>query len=214
MHVEFIDKLGSDLTVVNAARVSFDKHANEMKPTDSKLLAYLASHDHWSPFGHAQAQFRVTAPLFVARQLVKHQVGLVWNEVSRRYVDSKPEFCEMTWRYRAENKKQGSAGAFDAYNQEYFDSIIYNIHKRAKEAYEELIEFGVAPEQARVVLPQTMMTSWYWTGSLYAFARVVRLRTGDDAQLETREVAEAISGHLKREFPLSWKVLSDPHMPA
>ena len=191
MEVDLIDSMGSDLTVVNAARVSFDKHHKTFTDGDEKLIKYLAEHGHWTPFGHPQLQFRISAPVFVARQLVKHQVGLVWNEVSRRYVDSQPAFyIPQDWRSRAVNKKQGSG-----------------IHFKAIEIYDRLIKKGVAPEQARLMLPQSMITEWYWTGSLYAFSRVCNLRLSEDAQRETKEVAEMIAKFCSKKFPISWKYL-------
>ena len=189
MTVTLVDHMGSDLSVVNAARVSFAKVHEEFDTVnDTKLINYLAKHDHWSPFGHGSLQFHIIAPVFVARQLVKHQVGLTWNEVSRRYVDIEPEFfTPEVWRGVAENKKQGSSE----------EEIDINPHNRvideyqtvlrsAKWTYEYLLELGVCPEQARMVLPQSMMTEWYWSGTLYAFARVCNLRCKDDAQKETQ----------------------------
>ena len=203
MNITVVDKMGSDLSVVNAARVSFAKHKTEFEDNDEKLIKYLATHDHWSPFGHASLQFRIKAPVFVARQLVKHQVGLVWNEVSRRYVDNEPEFyMPFMWRGKPENKKQGSS------DLEYeFD--ISMLMQNAKDTYNQMIEEGIAPEMARMILPQNMMTEWYWTGSVMAFARVCNLRNKEDAQEETRMVTHHISRHLKDHFPLSAKYLLD-----
>ena len=199
--------MGTDLTVVNAARVSFDKHHEEITSGDEKLIAYLAKHGHWTPFGHPQLQFRISAPVFVARQLVKHQVGLVWNEVSRRYVDSKPVFYATNkWRSRAEDKKQGSGEKLVPLEGEDYDYIQKGI-QAAVDAYEHLLDLGVAPEQARMVLPLSMYTEWYWTGSLFAFSRVCKLRMSPDAQEETRCIAEQISNLAKTKFPLSWKYL-------
>jgi len=204
MKVELIDTLGSDLTVVNAARVSFNKHHASFQRNDERLIAYLAKHGHWTPFGHPQLQFRIVAPIFVARQLVKHQVGLVWNEVSRRYVEELPTFFSpKRWRERALDKKQGSGeGIVDIDPTEI--SVVY---KQVTDLYTSLIERGVAPEQARIVLPQSMYTEWYWTGSLYAFARVCNLRLGEDAQEETQLIAKSITNFTNRKFPISWKYL-------
>ena len=207
MEVDLIDSMGSDLTVVNAARVSFDKHHKTFTDGDEKLIKYLAEHGHWTPFGHPQLQFRISAPVFVARQLVKHQVGLVWNEVSRRYVDSQPTFyLAENWRRKAENKKQGSSDDEVILNTRIKDDIIY-IQEKAAQLYTELLSKGVAPEQARMLLPQSMYTEWYWTGSLFAFARICKLRISDDAQKETKEIAEKISKLIKEIFPISWKHL-------
>ena len=185
------------------------KHKEFDNVGDTKLINYLAKHNHWSPFGHASMQFTISAPVFVARQLVKHQVGLTWNEVSRRYVDDEPEFyIPDSWRGTAENKKQGSSD----------DEIDINPHGRlvdeyetvlrsAKWAYEYLLSRGVCPEQARMVLPQSMMTEWYWSGTLYAFARVCNLRCKPDAQKETQVVGWGIDEHAKKLFPASWNAL-------
>lgn len=204
MDVELIDVLGTDLTVVNAARVSFQNHHDALEEKDERLIAYLARHGHWTPFGHPQLQFRISAPVFVARQLVKHQVGLVWNEVSRRYVDALPIFYSPNkWRDKALNKKQGSGeGSVDIDSR-----TIEGFYVAALTLYQDLLSNGVAPEQARMILPQSMYTEWYWTGSLYAFARVCNLRLAEDAQEETRDVAARISKFASERFPLSWKYL-------
>ena len=207
MNVELIEVMGNDLTVVNAARVSFDKHHDELTEGDEKLIGYLAKHGHWTPFGHPQIQFRISAPLFVARQLVKHQVGLVWNEVSRRYVDYHPKFEIPTqWRDRPRNRKQGSGANFIQLSENESAEIDY-LHAASSKMYDHLISKGVAPEQARAILPQDMVTEWYWTGSLAAFSRVCKLRLSEDSQDETREVAKLISEHLSKAFPISWKYL-------
>ena len=204
MNVRLVDHMGSDLSVVNAARVSFAKEHKEFdEGKDTKLIRYLAKHDHWSPFGHASLQFHVQAPVFVARQLVKHQGGLVWNEVSRRYVDDEPDFYTPTeWRKSAENKKQGSSD----------ETVQFNIKPAldfAKQCYEYMLKMGIAPEMARMVLPQSMMTEWYWSGTLYAFARVCNLRCKPDAQKETRDVGWGIDKHARELFPASWSALRD-----
>ena len=209
MKVELVDSMGTDLTVVNAARVSFNKHHDKVIDGDEKLIAYLAKHGHWTPFGHPQLQFRISAPIFVARQLVKHQVGLVWNEVSRRYVDKIPIFyIPSQWRGNAEDKKQGSSKETVDLNFKLTNGII-DLHTNARDLYRELLRAKVAPEQARMILPQSMYTEWYWTGSLYAFARVCNLRTSDDAQEETKEVALMISNLISPKFPISWKYLKN-----
>ena len=203
MNVNLIDVMGTDLSVVNAARVSFAKESKEFSDKDEKLIKYLAKHNHWSPFGHASLQFRIKAPIFVARQLVKHQVGLVWNEVSRRYVDDEPEFfIPDQWRSRPENSKQGSGE----------EIIIYNIESTmqfVKQTYQNLLKANVAPEMARMVLPQNMYTEWYWSGSLMAFARVCNLRCKDDTQAETQHIADCIDWYLHEKFPVSWEALRD-----
>lgn len=206
--VELLDCMGSDLTVVNAARVSFDKRHEEFQEKDEKLIGYLARHGHWTPFAHAQLQFRVTAPIFVARQLVKHQVGLVWNEVSRRYVDDAPEYYMLKWRGAAENVKQGSGGEVDRETEVKADEIFWTAVETSHAAYLELLKLGIAPEQARSVLNLNHMTSWYWTGSLMAFARVCKQRLDPHAQQETREVAQQINELIKPLFPVSWAALN------
>ena len=197
--------MGSDLTVVNAARVSFAKHSDSMSVKDERLINYLAKHGHWTPFAHCFLQFRIKAPLFVARQLVKHQVGLTWNEVSRRYVDDEPEmYTPSTWRGKPVNSKQGSDGVADS---QYFPSLyMRDVNELAVTNY-KMIAQGVAPKMARVILPQSMMTEWYWSGSLHAFSRVVKQRTDPHSQEETRVVAEAIRDFCTRMFPKSMDAL-------
>ena len=215
MEVKFVDKMGSDLSVVNAARVSFAKTSEwesipEAGPVegllsiqDEKLINYLAKHNHWSPFGHASIQFHIKAPIFVARQLVKHQVGLVWNEVSRRYVDDAVEFYEpKEWRLAAENKKQGSSDETVEYG-------VSSTYQWCNETYKNMLKAGIAPEMARMVLPQSMYTEWYWSGTLMAFARVCNLRCKPDAQVETQMVADQIDVLAKELFPNSWEALRD-----
>ena len=209
MEVELIDHMGTDASVVNAARVSFGKRIKEMSEGDTKLIKYLAQHNHWSPFGHASLQFRIKAPVFVARQLVKHQVGLTWNEISRRYVDTEPEFYEVDkWRGKPINKKQGSSEEEIEYvdgNEEVSTtSLQTEIQALAEYNYNWMLDAGVAPEQARMILPQSMMTEWYWSGTLYAFARICNLRCAEDAQYETRIVANLINDECERLFPISW----------
>jgi len=209
MNVNLIDVMGTDLSVVNAARVSFAKESNEFSKQDAKLINYLAKHNHWSPFGHASLQFRIKAPIFVARQLVKHQVGLVWNEVSRRYVDSEVEFYKpWQWRGRPTDKKQGSSDVEIDINPR--NSLVDEYDqacKKAKWTYEHLLSLGVAPEQARMVLPQSMYTEWYWSGTLMAFARVCNLRCKEDTQLETQVIGNQIDEMAKELFPTSWGAL-------
>ena len=198
-----MDYMGSDITVVNAARVSFGKKTSNTYTTDKddKLIWYLAEHKHMSPFGHCFASFHVKAPVFVARQLVKHKF-LRWNEISRRYVDYEPEFyVPETWRGRAKDKKQGSEGEVKSN----FSVNYYNLE--AFKAYEQLLDEGVCPEQARMVLPQSTMTEWYWSGSLDAFADMCLLRCASDTQQETQEVANQISRSMHKLFPVSWMAL-------
>ena len=213
----YVDHMGSDLTVCNAARVSFGKKSQwgnvdsmleypAIKPVlserDERLIHYLAKHQHLSPFGHCFASFHVKAPIFVARQLVKHKFLRI-NEISRRYVESEPEFFTPdAWRSRSEDKKQGSGEPLD------WDHYPY-AYKGALDNYKFLLGCGVAPEQARMVLPQAMMTEWYWSGSLDAFAAMCNLRLKDDTQYESRLVAQQISAKMGELFPVSWKALVD-----
>jgi thymidylate synthase (FAD) len=208
----YIDHMGNDLSVVNAARVSFGKTSEmeddawgppKLKEKDAKLIRYLASHKHISPFGHCFASFHVKAPIFVARQLVKHSY-LRWNEVSRRYVDDEPEFYEpKQWRGRSADKKQGSEGVVDITLDQELQSLWH------LSIYETLLSEGVAPEQARIVLPQSTMTEWYWSGSLDAFARMCNLRCKSDTQAETRQVAQQIDHKMLELFPVSWDALKE-----
>ena len=208
MKVELIDSMGTDLTIVNSARVSFAKVSQELDEKDERLIHYLAEHGHWSPFAHAFLQFRIKAPIFVARQLVKHQIGLSWNEVSRRYVDEPPEFYNPTiWRGRPKNSKQGSDGEVEDQNTP--KMILEQTNLLAFKHYNRLIEQGVAPEQARMILPQTMMTEWFWSGSLQAFARVCNQRLDHHSQEETQDIARQIQEHAVEKFPISWMALSD-----
>ena len=208
--VTLIDSMGSDLTVVNAARVSFNKKSdwdedNTLTVTDSILISYLARHKHMSPFGHCFATFHVKAPVFVARQLVKHKF-LRWNEVSRRYVDHEPELYEpTTWRKRSKDKKQGSSGEITLGYK-----TISTLAKNAvwyRKTYKKLIDDGIAPEQARMTLPLSLMTEWYWSGSLDAWSDMCRLRQSEDTQEETRLVANSISMDMGTLFPDSWIAL-------
>lgn len=211
----YIDHMGSDLSVVNAARVSFGKesdwlprlHNGEAKvlnKKDTKLIFYLADHKHMSPFGHCFATFHVKAPIFVARQLVKHKF-LRWNEISRRYVDEEPEFyMPDVWRGRSEDKKQGSDGVINDIRP----SVANNMVEDCRQNYNYLLAKGVCPEQARMVLPQSMMTEWYWSGSLDAFSDMCVLRCASDTQFETRYVAEQISVKMHELFPVSWMALA------
>lgn len=205
MDVEYLDHMGNDLTVVNAARVSFDKEHDEFDyKTDRGLIKYLATHNHWSPFAHCSASFRVKAPIFVARQLMKHTVGFSWNEVSRRYVNSEPEFyIPEVWRKAAENVKQGSSDE----GVEFITNPISASCIHALNTYENMLIRGVCAEQARMVLPQNMMTEWVWTGTLYAWARMCALRLDNHTQAETRVIAQVVSDHMAEIYPTSWEFL-------
>lgn len=208
--VECIEKFGNDLTVVNAARVSFHKESHSLTEGDKKLINYLAKHDHITPFFHPQARFRIKMPIFVARQWFKHTVGFARNEVSRRYVD----FVPQCWvpkpeeiRERDQNLKQGSKYTPVPHSDEAHD-IMSNHCKISIDTYEDLLNRGVAPEIARTVLPQSMYTEFFETASISAFARLCRLRLDPSAQKEIRDYAIAIDNIMSGLFPVSWKALA------
>lgn len=245
MKVEFIDNMGDDISVVNAARVSFNKtsegvgvdecvdHEDEngnctlyafipnLKEADKKLIRFLAKHNHFTPFTHATVTLREKVPLFVARQRFKHVVGFTYNEVSRRYVSDPPDFHVPEtngWRTRPENVKQGSSATdfithfkepfmngltSTLLEEEYMSHII-----KSTRLYEEMISSGVCPEQARMVLPQSMMTEYYVTGSLMAWARAYNLRKSSTAQFEIRELASKWDKIMGALYPVSWEALT------
>ena len=209
MNVELIDWSGSDTTVVNAARVSFDKEVGLFRPDkDGKLLTYLAQHEHFTPFTHCTITVREAVPVFVARQRFKHTIGFSYNEVSRRYVDSAPEIFYPNWRKRPEGSvKQGSGDLVDKIVQEDADDWYCNAMDTALSAYNHLLEICIAPEQARMVLPQSMYTEYYVTGSLYAFARAYKLRSDKHAQKEIQELASFWNQIMSGLYPYSWKAL-------
>ena len=226
IEVSLIHHVGDDLDVVNAARVSFDKESewefdylldrDNLSTKDAKLIHYLAKHKHHSPFNHSFLSFRVKAPIFVARQLVKHKF-MPWNEVSRRYVDSDPEFYfPEYWRKKADNVKQGSSGerCENMYEEHSLDEIGWTEPscdqytrwsiEGSLEQYQIMLSMGVCPEQARMVLPQNMMTEWRWSGTLGAFLDMLVLRLDPHTQKETRDVAEKIAVIVKELFPVSY----------
>lgn len=215
IEVNLIDHCGTDASVSNAARVSFNKWKNEFDSKDEKLIQYLAKHKHFSPFNHSFISVRVKAPVFVARQLVKHKF-MPWNEVSRRYVDEEPEFYVPDgWRSKADNVKQGSSDKLidlspieTAENAE-GNCISYpeEVFQNAVDTYTKMLEIGVCAELARSVLPQSMMTTWIWSGTLGAFCDMLKLRLDPHTQLETRIVAEKIAEIVKELFPVSYKAL-------
>jgi len=232
-HVELMDHMGSDLTVCNAARVSFNKESEWgldfdaierlkscpynkddvrlLKEKDEKLIRYLAKHNHWTPFAHPQITLRVKAPVSIRTQFFKHKQGFVENEISRRYVSYEPEFYSPTWRGKpTDGAKQGSEDFItEETRTNLYDAIYRESYETALHVYNTLIEKGVAPEQARFVLPQGMYTEWYWTGSLAAFARFYKQRKDDHAQWEIREYASAVGKIIEPYFPVSWKHLTN-----
>jgi thymidylate synthase (FAD) len=254
MKVELFEKpYGSDLTVVNAARVSFGKRVEKVSEADERLIQYLArgltaddfdrflwdvveasdfwmgsvsfkklkkllwewrrTPEHFMPFAHPKASFHITAPIAIARQLSKHQVGMEWSEVSRRYVDDEPSFHMPVWRKRAENVKQGSTDeVIDVPPMRFQGEVPIDdatFHQLCLDYYNHKLNHGVCPEQARFVLPQDMMTEWIWTGSLYGWANVYNKRKpGSHAQRECWPIAEQIAYHMEQYFPISWKALT------
>lgn len=210
MKVELVDVMGTDLTVVNAARVSLKKHHSQFTDDDARLLRYLAEHHHWTPFAHPQICLRVEAPIFVARQLAKHHVGMVWSEVSRRYVDDDVVFLAPNeWRCRAQHIKQGSGESIDDAVTQKAAACYHAAIDGCREAYKSLLNLGIAPEQARMVLPQSLFTEWVWTGSLCAFFRVWKLRGDSAAQTEARAVGGLIRDVIQPLFPIAWQALED-----
>lgn len=229
MEVQYIDHMGSDLTVVNAARVSFHKESEwelrpedtewmspyqDLKDTDKRLINYLARHNHWTPFAHPQVTLRVKAPIFVRTQCFKHKQGFVENEVSRRYVDDAPEFFSpASWRSRPVLSKQGSGDLeiktlpHGTFGTQTVDEAYEKLLNHAQDLYKLMIEEGVAPEQARMILPQSMYTEWYWTGSLAAYARFYKQRTDPTAQQEIKDLAKMVGDIIQPLYPVSWKEL-------
>jgi len=224
MKATYVSHMGTDLTVVNAARVSFNKTSNwenaewghkdfeepdYLSKKDHRLIKYLASHGHWTPFSHPQIAMVEKVPVIVARQRFKHTVGFTYNEVSRRYVDEEPEFyIPKEWRSRPEGSvKQGSGGPVSEQKQAKF--AMDRVYKAAKESYDGLLELGVAPEQARMVLPQSMYTEYWVTGSLAAWARAYKQRSDSSAQLEVQELAKQWDSIIRPLFPISWRSLTE-----
>lgn len=210
MFARYLGHYGDDCTVANAARISFGKQVKEFRPDkDGRLLAFLARHKHELPFAHPHASFHFKVPIFVARQLAKHQVGFVWSEISRRYVKDEPELYWSTyWRKGSDDIKQGSID--EAVELTYMESDdIRSAAKQAVGLYNRLLRMGVCAEQARMVLPQNTYTEFHWTGSLLGWARVWNLRVKPDAQRETREVVEMIGEQMSTLFPYSWRALTN-----
>lgn len=217
--------MGTDLSVVNAARVSFAKEsdwlelsrlfgrevvevAKVLREPDRKLINYLAKHKHYSPFNHTFLTFRIKAPIFVARQLVKHEY-MPWNEESRRYVDNEPEFYPLQFRWKAENVKQGSGAEVDEMTQNAAEVVFWNAVQGSLDAYNKLLEMGICAEQARAVLPVDQLTEWYWSGTLKAFHKMLGLRLDPHAQKEARQVAELIAPAIEEIFPVSFPALME-----
>jgi thymidylate synthase (FAD) len=207
--IELIDHLGTDLTVVNAARVSMDKVSDVLDDRDIKLIQYLAKYNHWTPFSQPQIQLRIKMPIFVARQWFKSTAGLTRNEVSRRYVDTDPEFfVPELWRNRPDGSiKQGSGSILGDSDQVDVSKVYREFLAGAIDVYRGLVKRGIAPEQARMILPQSMMTEFIETGSLAAYARMFKLRIDGHAQKEIQEYAGMLDGVVSELFPVSWAAL-------
>lgn len=207
-----VDHMGSDLTVVNAARVSYGAESHEMSLRDEKLIQFLAEHKHVTPFRHPQVSLRCTAPIFLARQLGKHQTGFSWNEISRRYKDGDAIEVEcytpdlVLGRPDKLMTQTAAPLPFDIAND--MKMYMANAAKSAVREYKALIGFGVAPEQARMVLPQSMMTEWVWTGSLFGWASLYNQRSSEHAQYEARLFAEEVNKIMSELFPICWKALT------
>ena len=232
-HVDYVDHMGTDLTVCNAARVSFNNESEwgldfdaierlkscpynkddvrMLKDKDVKLIKYLAKHNHWTPFAHPQITLRIKAPISIRTQFFKHKQGFTENEISRRYVSFEPDFYLPMWRTKpTDGAKQGSEDFISEETRtNLYDAIYKESYETALHVYNTLIEKGVAPEQARFVLPQGMYTEWYWTGSLAAYARFYKQRKDDHAQWEIREYAKAVGKIIEPYFPVSWKQLTN-----
>jgi thymidylate synthase (FAD) len=209
-NVKYISHMGNDLMVVNAARVSFKKQSTTLEERDIKLINYLAKHNHWTPFAHPQICLHIKAPFPIRTQFFKHKVGFVENEVSRRYVDDDPEYFYPRWSHRPEGSmKQGAGSPVDTDLQ----NKAYLIYSQAIDmcnfAYQSLLSNGIAPEQARMVLPLGTYTEWYWTGSLAAYARFYIQRSDPHAQAEIREYAEEIGSIINGLYPVSWQALTN-----
>ena len=209
-YVQYVEHLGSDLSVVNAARCSFDKVKDEFDEKDEKLINYLAREKHMLPFRHPQVSLRVKMPLFVARQLMKHSVGMSCSEVSRRYITGGPEFyLPKIWRKKPDSGiKQGSGEEFNKGTQGILDMMANSGNLRAVEDYEWMIKEGVAPEMARMVLPASLYTTVYWTGSLLSWFHLWDMRTENHAQLETQEYGWAVGEIIHSLFPKSFEALA------
>ena len=211
MNVEYIDHMGTDSSVVNAARVSFNKQADQYTPEqNAKLINYLARHGHWTPFAHTVVTMRFKAPIAIHAQCVKHQIGFAMNTVSRRYVSDRPELFVPEFRTKPDGSvKQGSGDTHPS------SAALQAIYKRTCEhainLYEDMIADGVAPEQARFILPQGVYTEWVWTGSLQAWSRFYNQRSDPHAQKEIQELAAQVSDIMRALFPVSWAALTEEY---
>lgn len=207
--VELLDSMGTDLDVVNAARVSFNNYSGIFCDKDEKLIKYLARYNHWTPFAHTALKFRIAAPVPIRTQCFKHKVGMTENEESRRYISTTPEiFIPEFFRSKPEGSiKQGSGE-----KHQFSDCWLASYKAIVGEAvatYEDMLADGICPEQARFVLPQGAIVNWIWTGNLVSFANFYNKRTDTNAQREVQVVAELVGKEVERIFPVSWKALTE-----
>ena len=211
MKAEYIDHMGNDASVVRAARVSFSSDTTEFnEDKDCKLINYLAHHSHWTPFAHTSVTLRMTAPLPIRTQCFKHKVGFSENEESRRYISSKPSFFIPDQFRKAPqgSVKQGSGEDMHPTGNKHWKRQFQTVNTVCLEAYEMAVAGGMCPEQARFMLPQGTEVSWYWTGSIAAFARFVKQRLDPHAQVEIQNLAKQVSTIIKPMFPVSWEALA------
>jgi len=214
--VEYVDHMGTDLTIANAARVSFNKESvaqsdGSLSNKDFTLIKFLADHNHWTPFAHPQITLRIKAPIAIRTQLFKHKIGMCENEISRRYVSYEPDMYYPFFRSKPENGIKQGSGQFitDPTVKLTVDKLYRDAAEHCLETYDKLLESGIAPEQARFVLPQGTYTEWWWTGSLSAYARIYKQRIDPHAQWEVREVARGIGEIISPLFPDAWSVLTN-----
>lgn len=209
--VELLDHMGDDIAVVQAARVSFakDVDAEFDSVKDGKLINYLAKHDHWTPFAHTALKFRIAAPVPIRTQCFKHKIGMVENEESRRYISTTPEiFIPEFFRSKPEGSIKQGSGDIHLLSDTWLE-VYRDMTTDAVNAYLQMLEDGVCPEQARFILPQGAIVNWIWTGNLVSFANFYNKRTDTNAQKEVQVVAELVGKEIESIFPVSWVALTE-----
>ena len=220
--IEVVDSLGSDLTVVNSARVSFGKRKTKFDKSDERLVRYLAKYKHYSPFRHLQVQFHVKAPEFVMRQWYKHVVGIettsnssakdhAWNEISGRYVPVEEFYVPEVWRKQSEDNKQASEGVLDDLQQKRMSSVFNEYMRQVEMAYDRMIDAGIAKEQTRIILPLNQYTEVYWTASFQAIMNFIELRNEKTSQIEIQEYAKSMLDLMHQTFPKITEIWSEAH---
>jgi len=220
--IEVVDSLGSDLTVVNSARVSFGKRKEKFDKSDERLVRYLAKYKHYSPFRHLQVQFHIKAPEFVMRQWYKHVVGIettsnssakdhAWNEISGRYVPVEDFYYPSVWRKQSDDNKQASEGVLDDLQQKRMSSVYNEYMRQVEMAYDRMIDAGMAKEQARIILPLSQYTEVYWTASFQAIMNFIELRNEKTSQIEIQEYAKVMLEQMKEVFPKTTELWSEAH---